>query len=343
MLNLLLHEIRVRRGAILGWTIGLGFFAIMYMSFFPALPDELLDLPVEEVEIYQAMGIQSMSTFEGYILSTVFNFFPLLVGIFGVVLGVGALAGEEENGTMELLASLPLSRLELVLAKAAALALVGLVVMLLVGVGVMGVLSLIQDQIPTAVTAIDLFYAILINCLILFVLITLSLFLGAYLPNPRTALSDSVALLIFTFFANNLAGLVPSLEAFQPLLPFYYFDQTVRIFVGETAWSEALVLLAMAAGFLVLTCIGFQKRNITVEHGPGSVQKPPRRKYPTCKTPKQGLFLLFPGSRVRSVGNPLAPAPAALPDSPDDLVTYVPRGCATLPHSCIYFNLILIP
>jgi ABC-2 type transport system permease protein len=275
MLNLLLHEIRVRRGAIIGWTMGLGFFAIMYMSFFPALPDELLNMPIEEIEIYQAMGVQSMSTFEGYMLSTVFNFFPLLVGIFGVVLGVGALAGEEENGTLELLASLPLSRLELVLAKAAALALVGLVVMLLVGIGVMGVFSLLQDQIPTAVTAIDLFYAILINWLIMFVFMTLSLFLGAYLPNRRTALSASVVLLIFTFFANNLAGLVPSLEAYQPLLPFYYSDQAVQIFVGEEAWSEALVLLAMAAGFLVLACIGFQRRNITVGAWPWQRSKAP--------------------------------------------------------------------
>jgi ABC-2 type transport system permease protein len=264
MLNLLLHEIRVRRGAILGWTIGLGFFAIMYMSFFPALPAELLDLPIEEIEIYRAMGVESMATFEGYMLSTVFNFFPLLAGIFGVVLGVGALAGEEDNGTLELLASLPISRVGLVLGKAAALGLGALIVMLLVGLGVMGVFSILQDQIPTGISALDLFFAILINWLITFVFITLSLFLGAYLPNRRTALSASVVLLIFTFFGNNLAGLVPSLEAYQPLLPFYYSDQVVRTLVGETAWNEALILLALAAGFLILALISFQRRNITV-------------------------------------------------------------------------------
>jgi ABC-2 type transport system permease protein len=264
MLNLFLHELRIRRGAIFGWTIGLGFFAIMYMSFFPALPPELLNMPIEEIEIYQAMGVESMATFEGYMLSTVFNFLPLLVGIFGVVLGVGALAGEEENGTLELLASLPISRVELVLAKTAALALATFIVMLLVGLSVIGVFIALQDQITTAVTAFDLFSAILSNWLTLFVFITLSLFLGAYLPNRRTALAASVVILIFTFFANNLAGLVPTLEAYQPFMPFYYSDQVVRTLVRETAWGESLVLLAMAAGFLILAFIGFQKRNITV-------------------------------------------------------------------------------
>jgi ABC-2 type transport system permease protein len=264
MLNLFLHELRIRRGAIFGWTIGLGFFAIMYMSFFPALPPELLNMPIEEIEIYRAMGIESMATFEGYMLSTVFNFLPLLVGIFGVVLGVGALAGEEENGTLELLASLPLSRVELVLAKTAALALATFIVMLLVGLSVIGVFLALQDQITTAVTAFDLFSAILSNWLTLLVFITLSLFLGAYLPNRRTALAASVVILIFTFFANNLAGLVPTLEAYQPFMPFYYSDQVVRTLVRETAWGESLVLLAMAAGFLILTLLGFQRRNLTV-------------------------------------------------------------------------------
>ena len=39
--SLILHELRVRRRTIVGWTIGLTFFAVLYMSFFPALPDDM--------------------------------------------------------------------------------------------------------------------------------------------------------------------------------------------------------------------------------------------------------------------------------------------------------------
>ena len=107
------HEVRVRRRTIVGWTIGLGFFAVMYMSFFPALPDDMLNLDIGSVDIYKSMGVESMATFDGYMQSTVLNFLPLLAGAFGVVLGVGALAGEEDDGTLELLAALPISRLQL--------------------------------------------------------------------------------------------------------------------------------------------------------------------------------------------------------------------------------------
>jgi ABC-2 type transport system permease protein len=264
MYKLLLHEIKVRRGAIIGWTIGLSFFSIMYMSFYPALPPEFLDFPIEEIEIYRAMGVMSMVTFEGYMLSTVWNFLALLAGIFGIVIGIGALAGEEDSGTLELLASLPLSRLQLFLAKAAALVMVVLLVMVLVGVAVVVAFVAIQDQFETFITAADLFLVTLSHWLITYVFAALSLFIGAYFPNRRAGLSAAFAILVLAFFGNNLAGLVPSLEPLQPFMPFYYFDQVLGVFVGDAAWGDALVLLVMAVGFLLLGMISFQKRNLTV-------------------------------------------------------------------------------
>jgi ABC-2 type transport system permease protein len=264
MYKLLLHEIKVRWGAIIGWTIGLSFFSIMYMSFYPALPPEFLDFPIEEIEIYRAMGVMSMVTFEGYMLSTVWNFLAMLAGIFGIVIGIGALAGEEDSGTLELLASLPLSRLQLFLAKAAALAMVVLLVMVLVGVAVVVAFMAIQDQFETFITAADLFLVTLSHWLITYVFAALSLFIGAYFPNRRAGLSAAFAILVLAFFGNNLAGLVPSLEPLQPFMPFYYFDQVLGVFVGDAAWGDAFVLLVMAVGFLLLGMISFQKRNLTV-------------------------------------------------------------------------------
>ena len=264
MYKLLLHEVKVRRGAIIGWTIGLGFFSIMYMSFYPALPPEFLEFALEEIEIYQAMGVMSMATFDGYMLSTVYNFLALLAGVFGIMIGIGALAGEEDSGTLELLASLPLSRLQLFLAKAAALAMVVLLVMVLVGVAVVVAFMAIQDQFETFVTTADLFLVTLSHWLITYVFAALSLFIGAYFPNRRASLSAAFAILVLAFFGNNLAGLVSSLEPLQPFMPFYYFDQVVGVFVGDAAWGEALMLLVMAVGFLLLGMISFQKRNLTV-------------------------------------------------------------------------------
>jgi ABC-2 type transport system permease protein len=264
MLNLILHELRVRRGTIIGWILGLGFFAILYMSFFPALPQEMLNLNLEEVEFYRGMGVMSMATFEGYMLSTVYNFLPLLVAIFGVVIGVGSLAGEEDSGTLELLAALPLSRAQLLLGKAAALALASFGVMLVVALLVLGVFLGLEDQIDTPITGPDLFWATLSSWLLALVFITLSLFFSAYLPNRLTALAASVVAVMVSFFGNNLAGMVESLEVIQPVLPNYYTARIVRMLSGEVVWNEMLALAGMALVFLVLALLSFQRRNLTI-------------------------------------------------------------------------------
>jgi ABC-2 type transport system permease protein len=264
MLNLILHELRVRRGTIIGWILGLGFFAILYMSFFPALPQEMLNLNLEEVEFYRGMGVMSMATFEGYMLSTVYNFLPLLVAIFGVVIGVGSLAGEEDSGTLELLAALPLSRAQLLLGKAAALALASFGVMLVVALLVLGVFLGLEDQIDTPISGADLFWATLSSWLLALVFITLSLFFSAYLPNRLTALAASVVAVMVSFFGNNLAGMVESLEVIQPVLPNYYTARIVRMLSGEVVWNEMLALAGMALVFLVLALLSFQRRNLTI-------------------------------------------------------------------------------
>lgn len=264
MVKLLQHEIRARRGAIIGWSLGLGFFSLMYMSFYPALPPELLNFPIEEIEIYAAMGVTTMATFEGYMRSTVFNFLPLLAGIFGITVGIGALAGEEDQGTLELLASLPLWRAQIVVVKTIGLAVSVFLVVLVVGVGMVVAFLAIEGQFETSVTASDLFFVSVSHWLITFVFITMSLFLGAFLPNRRTSLSAAFAILVLAFFGNNLAGLIPSLEPYQPLTPFYYFNNIVEILVGEAAGRDALVLLVMSAGFLLLALVSFQKRDLTV-------------------------------------------------------------------------------
>jgi putative exporter of polyketide antibiotics len=92
MVKLLLHEIRMRRGAIIGWTIGLAAFILMYVTVYPTLPPEYFDVSLEDIEFYKVLGVMNMATFEGYLFSVVYNLLPLLAGIFGITLGVGVLA-----------------------------------------------------------------------------------------------------------------------------------------------------------------------------------------------------------------------------------------------------------
>jgi ABC-2 type transport system permease protein len=274
MRSLMIHEIRVRRRTILGWTVALAFFAAMYMAFYPALPDEMRNLDMGSIDIYKSMGVQTMATFDGYMQSTVFNFLPLLAAVFGLLLGTGALAGEEDAGTIEHLAALPISRVQLYAAKAIAVIAAAFFVMLAAALVVAGVFLVIEGKVDTSVTALDLASVVVAHGLIAFVFLSLGLCLGALLPSRGMANAVASVVLVLTFFGNNLAGMVEVLERVQPLFPFHYFGSIAQSLTGDMPWADVLVLLAMGLGALLLGAVGFRGRNLTVGawgwlHAPG--------------------------------------------------------------------------
>lgn len=263
-MSLMRHELRVRRRTILWWTVGLAFFAALYMAYYPALPDSLLEIDLESIDVYRSMGVRSMATFEGYMQSTVFNFLPLLVGAFGLVLGAGALAGDEDAGTLEILAALPLSRLRLYAAKASAILLSAFLVLLGVAL-IVGVTFLaIESEVDSPITVSDVFWAVLANWLIAYVFLALGLCLGAFAPSRGSALALGSAILVLTFFGNNLAGMVTALDDVKPLFPFSYFSRVSELLTGDVPWDDVGALVAMGTVLLLVGALGFQRRDLTV-------------------------------------------------------------------------------
>jgi ABC-2 type transport system permease protein len=272
MIELLKHEVRMRRGSVLGWTTGLGFFCSMYMGIFTVLPAEVRNLDVMALAFLQSLGMRSFASFEGFILATAFNFLPLLAGVFGVFMGIGALAAEEDDGTLELLAALPVSRTRLILAKALAIFIAAFIV--LTGAGVIASVVFKALRIETSVTVWGIFRVVLSHWLMAFVFMTLSLLLGAVLPGRSASLSAGLTLLFVSFFGDNLAGMAPALRPLQPFFPHSYFERIVKMLNGPVAWPDVLALFLMGAGFLALAVIFFRRRDLTVAAWPWQRRKP---------------------------------------------------------------------
>lgn len=109
MINLLLSELRDRRGAMIGWSIGLGALALLVLLIFPSFSDAFagLELP----EFYQAFGdFSDFSSLEGFFSAEFSIWLPLIFGIYAISAGTGTLAGEEEDGTLEILLAQPMPR-----------------------------------------------------------------------------------------------------------------------------------------------------------------------------------------------------------------------------------------
>lgn len=259
--NLLWHEIRSRWGVILGWGIGLAAFGGLYTSVYPQVADqmgELADLP-----IYQIMGL-SLITYEGYLASTVISYLSILLGVYAIIAGTATLAGEEEDGTLELLVTTHLPRWQIVTAKVIALVVVALLALVIGGVGSMLAFNAVADQVETAITGMNVFMAVLYSWPVVVAFMTISLFAGALLPSRRIALMVMTLIFVVSYFGKNVAGMAESLEWLKPLSLFTYFSTDASVFSEGPAAADIAVLVGVSLCFFLLALWAFERRDLTV-------------------------------------------------------------------------------
>jgi ABC-2 type transport system permease protein len=264
MLRLLMQELRFRLNGIIGWGIGLCFFPVVYVGLYPSFADQMEGFQeILDLAIYQAMGI-SMASFEGYIASTVTNLVPVILCIYAVINGTGTLAGEEDDGRLELIVTLPIHRWQIVAVKAVALGIALFIILTIVSAGTALTLMTISDQVETLVTPTDIFFGLLAAWPLTMTVGMISLFLGTFSPNRRIAAMIATVVVLFSYLGSNLTGMITSLEKIEKIFLFHYYDATAEALeVGqETGNLVALLVISLVAFGLAL--IFFQLRNITV-------------------------------------------------------------------------------
>ncbi len=263
MTSLFIKELRLRRGGVIGWTLGMALWGFLVAALYPSIGAQFahLELP----EFYEAFGpISAMGELPGFLTLEVFNFaVPIGLGIFALVLGAGVLAGEEDEGTLELLMSLPIPRWKLVLAKAlfivVALAIVVVGLCLSVWIGI----EVIRDEVDVSVGAADLALVAMQSWLLVAALAMISLFLGAYLPRRRHASTVGALILGASYLMNSLAQMTEDLDPYQPLSLIHYYDP-YELMTSGLAWGDSGVLAGVAVVFLALALLSFEHRNVTV-------------------------------------------------------------------------------
>ena len=261
MFRLLWQELRFRRNAITGWGLGLCFFPIVYLSIYPQVAEEMAGLA--DLEIYKAMGV-SLGTFEDWIGSILFLFVPLLISVFAVINGTGTLAGEEEDGRLEMIVTLPLPRWQIVTAKALALSITTFIILLIVSLVSAVVFLSIESQVETDLAAMDLVTRLLATWPLIFSVGMISMFLAAFCSMRRIAALSATVILIISYFGTNLAGSTSALEPFEPFFLFTYLDYTRNAVIEGQQTNDIFVLLGIGAVAFALAVFFFQSRKLTV-------------------------------------------------------------------------------
>lgn len=261
MFNLLRHELISRRGAILGWGVGLALFGIMYIAIYPQMAEHLVML--NTIPLYQSMGL-NMGSLEGFLASAVVQFIPVILVIYVVISSSSTLAGEEEKGTLELMVTMPLARWQIMTMKALALSMATFLILCIAALGSVAVFAYIKTMIETDLSSSQLFIAILSSWPLLLAFSMMGLFFGAYLPTQRAASMVLTIVILVSYFGKILALSLPSLEALKPVFLFSHFDTSPEIFTRGIQANDVLILFGIAIVFYALAIISFDRRDIGV-------------------------------------------------------------------------------
>jgi len=198
--NVFLKTLWDQRWSLPWWTIGLVALAVITLLFYPFVRDTpLLD------ELTEWMPEVLLRAFV----------VPLVLLAYAIVEGTGAIAGEEERGTLDLLLSNPLTRRRVVVEKFAALMGTTLVLAMALWLGMAIGVAIVEMEISLGRVAKA-------NLSARFLGMTFGACLALGSITGKRGLSIGVASVLgfAAYFLNALAPLVKSLEPLTKLSPF---------------------------------------------------------------------------------------------------------------------------
>src|SRR5262249_9141179 len=114
--------------------LGMALIAMMDVYIYPSYASQLADLKLPD-SMKALVGGADYGTGAGSLGAEFFSWVPPLLVVFAVMAGTSALAGEEANGTMDVLLAQPISRSALVLAKLGAITAAALLIVAIICAG----------------------------------------------------------------------------------------------------------------------------------------------------------------------------------------------------------------
>lgn len=257
------HQLKKMRGSILGWTIGLVAYSLLMAAMYPSIlemGDEMEILlesyPPEFMAFFP--GIAEFASPIGFFDTYFSSMMHFILGIFAAGAAARLLVREEEEGTLDLVISYPVSRSALFwgrfLAYLASLALI------LLG-------CWLGWALPSKSVGFELTYLeLLLPMIPLFAVLSLfgglALLLSLVLPSSRLAGGLSAGLLVGNFLLVGLSSINEDLQAFFDLTPLRYY-QGARI-IEDPNWGWNLSLIGIGLALALIGWLIFLRRDIRV-------------------------------------------------------------------------------
>jgi ABC-2 type transport system permease protein len=254
------------RGAIFGWGISLGLLAMYLMPFYDTLAEQketlqklLSSYPPEMLAFFGDMSnMTALFTPEGYLGFEFFSLMPVVLGIFAVLAGSGLLAGDEENGTLDLILAHPVNRTGLFFGRLLAFVATTAGILVVIWLG----LVIGRNWSTIELTPVELARPFLSLGAELLLFGALALALSMLLPSRRLAAAVAGIALVGSYFLTSLSRINDDLKEMARFSPLNYYQggEAIRELNGE--WL--LGLLAVVTLFVLVAWLRFERRDIRV-------------------------------------------------------------------------------
>jgi len=258
-LNVIEKSLRDQKWQIVGFGIALMVMAALIVYIWPSYRTTVASIQLPEA-VQALLGSDlAYSTAPGFVSAEYFSWMPILLIVYTVIQGTGAIAGEEGSGTIDLLMSQPLTRWEMVVQKTVSVCIGSA---LIAGFAFLGfLLSVPFVDIEITLKGTALACANMLPIALLYY--ALSLWFGSILPNRAYAAGGAIALATAGYFFSTIATAVDSLSWLKYASPFYYYGAGLPLVKGID-WAHVSLLLGVAALFVALTVRSFARRDITI-------------------------------------------------------------------------------
>jgi beta-exotoxin I transport system ATP-binding protein len=253
-------DVLLRRRSLLGYSLGMAVYTLVVVALYPAFKNSnsLDKLIKDDATVSALFGVNGpISTSGGWLNGNLYaNFLPLVMLLLTVGYGAASLAGQDEDGTLCLVTTLPIRRTAIVLQKVVAMALQAVVLAAAVAACVLvghafelttGLGEVVSISATTLLLGLD------------FGLVTMAI--GAYTGSRSTALGLGTAFAAASYLLGSLAPVVSWLHPGRYASLFYWSVANDQITAGARL-ADYAVLIAFAVLALWAVTAAFRRLDL---------------------------------------------------------------------------------
>ncbi|MGV9712205.1 ABC transporter permease subunit [Gordonia sp. NPDC003424] len=255
--DLIRLDLRLRRRMLIGTAVGAAVYLLIIVAMYPSFKnDTSLDAMISsKAAVFGFSG--SITSPAGWLNANMYaNFGPMLALLLAIGYGAGAIAGQDADGSLGLVVTLPVTRTTVLAHKAVAL----LVVCLVVPIASF-VVCLAGPRFELTPDWAALAGVTLALTLLAYDFGALALLVGAATGNRGMALGVAGAAAAASYLISSLAMVINAVHAIRWISPFYWSVGDNQLVDGVSA-GDIAALLGLAVVLVGAAVVAFRRLDV---------------------------------------------------------------------------------